>query len=220
MEKSFLATTKPFVRPCSHHGRNGFNHTITSIFSWPKVSNIHCVISQEPFLYSVRTLSSCRSSLSPVRVPKRTEIVSGRSQNALKTVENKFCDVPQAIFMFGNSLVIQTGDQWEITEWSVKHGNVAPITWLDAMRTWFWPNVVSTVLQDRTQSLRPASLTQLIDCMNFQMLSDSVFHHHNLFTASVMSGVRPSLSISIRTGYTRNLPEPLVQTLHGIRMTG
>ncbi len=32
--------------------------------------------------------------------------------------------------MFGNSLLNQTGDQCEITEWLVKHGNVALINWL------------------------------------------------------------------------------------------
>ena len=53
------------------------------------------------------------------------------AERAQDTVESKFCNVPQAIFMFGNSLLIQTGDQWEIAEQSVKHSNVAPITWLD-----------------------------------------------------------------------------------------
>ncbi len=45
---------------CSHCGRNGFMLTtrvpvqnFTFLFSQPKVSQSHCVISQEPFLYSV-----------------------------------------------------------------------------------------------------------------------------------------------------------------------
>ncbi len=49
---------------CSHHDRNGFSPhkkgscSITQLLSRPKVSKSHSVISQEPFLYSVRTLSS------------------------------------------------------------------------------------------------------------------------------------------------------------------
>ena len=51
-------------RACSHHGRNGFSPyekgscSITQLLSRPKVSKGHCMISQELFLYSVRTLSS------------------------------------------------------------------------------------------------------------------------------------------------------------------
>ncbi len=56
---------------CSHHGRNGFSpHTyndgscsIPELLSQPKVSKSHCVISQEPSWYSVRTLS-CREAVS------------------------------------------------------------------------------------------------------------------------------------------------------------
>ncbi len=49
---------------CSHHGRNGFSPhkngscLIAQLFSRPKVSKSHCVVSQEPFLFSVKTLSS------------------------------------------------------------------------------------------------------------------------------------------------------------------
>ncbi len=48
---------------CSHRGRNGFSPhkngscSITQPFSRRKVSKSHCVISPEPFLHSVRTLS-------------------------------------------------------------------------------------------------------------------------------------------------------------------
>ncbi len=54
-------TTSPM---CSQRGRNEFSPykngscSITQFFSWPKVSKSYCVISQEPFLYSVRTLSA------------------------------------------------------------------------------------------------------------------------------------------------------------------
>ncbi len=49
---------------CSYPGRNGFlpdkrgSCEITQLISRPKVLKSHCVISQEPFLCSVKTLSS------------------------------------------------------------------------------------------------------------------------------------------------------------------
>ncbi len=49
---------------CLHRCRNGFSpdkkgsYSITQLLSRPKVSKSYCVISQQPLLYSVRTLSS------------------------------------------------------------------------------------------------------------------------------------------------------------------
>ncbi len=57
-----------FFSKCSLCGRNEFSPckngscSITQPFSRPKVSKSHCVISQEPFLYSVRTLSDQSTS--------------------------------------------------------------------------------------------------------------------------------------------------------------
>ncbi len=83
-----------------------------------------------------------------VRVPERMEIASGRS-----AVESMFCDVPQAIFMFGNSLLVETGDQCEIAERSVKHGNVAPITWLDERLHSLLPSRPPAALSTRSREV-------------------------------------------------------------------
>ncbi len=44
------------LRLQNHHGRNG-SCSITQLLSRPKISKSHCAISQEPSLYSLRTLS-------------------------------------------------------------------------------------------------------------------------------------------------------------------
>ncbi len=60
-------------RACSHRGRNDFSPykncscLITQLLSRPKVLKSHCVISQEPFVYSVSTMSA----LTPPSVGKR-----------------------------------------------------------------------------------------------------------------------------------------------------
>ncbi len=66
-----LATSRLILQLCAHktcrlclHGRNGFllhrrgSCSITQLLSRSNIWKRHCVISQEPFLYSVRTLSS------------------------------------------------------------------------------------------------------------------------------------------------------------------
>ncbi len=73
----------------SHRGRNGFSHckngscSITQLLSRPKVSKSLCVISQKPFLYSVRTLSSGASrNLSICGIPedaRRTHLCLSRA---------------------------------------------------------------------------------------------------------------------------------------------
>ena len=60
-------------RMCSHHGaqkwvvnfQKGFC-SITQLLSQPKIWKSHCAISQEPFLYSVRTLSAQDRTLAAV----------------------------------------------------------------------------------------------------------------------------------------------------------
>ena len=72
-------------RVCLHRGRNGFSPykkgscSITQLLSRPKVLKSHCVISQEPFLYSVRTLSSlpkyeAKEAFGGVRSVQRSKI--------------------------------------------------------------------------------------------------------------------------------------------------
>ncbi len=60
---------------------------ITQLLSWPKVSKSHCVISQEPFLYSVRTLSSQhRQFLWKAQEPS---LLSGWRENRQTLVTNQ-----------------------------------------------------------------------------------------------------------------------------------
>ncbi len=73
-------------RACSHHGRNGFSPNkkgvpVQSHHAGPKVSKSHCVISQQPFLYSVRTLSTNVTKCCEARVARR--LLSGDWQNQL-----------------------------------------------------------------------------------------------------------------------------------------
>ena len=98
---------------CSHRGRNGFSPqgscSITHLLSRPKVSKSHCLISQEPFLRSVRTLSTKKNGAwaSAPRckafLPKQLIFVSvgchlGRGGEVLSTCPGlSFCDAASTL---------------------------------------------------------------------------------------------------------------------------
>ncbi len=106
---------------CSHHGRKGFSPC-------PKVSKSHCVISQEPFLHSVRTLSShCRHPSTGPQLQFFFQTLVKRCR--LRTVHSLFEDLVKQgkvyrrlclARLFNRSLRLASWAVWRVRPWVLR----------------------------------------------------------------------------------------------------